>query len=130
MDFVTKLPKTLKSHNTIWVIMDRLTKSAHFLAMRETLPLDKLVRLYINGVVSRHGVSLSIVSDRDSRFTSHFWSVFQRELGTKTGPICNKLERTISSSACALDNTHLLNELERTVVVGAGTTKELIAEEI
>ncbi|KAI3669035.1 hypothetical protein L6452_40254 [Arctium lappa] len=83
MDFVTKLPKTLKSHDTIWVIVDRLTKSAHFLAMRETLPLDKLVRLYINEVVSRHGVPLSIVSDRDSRFTSHFWCAFQRELGTK-----------------------------------------------
>ncbi|KAI3773113.1 hypothetical protein L6452_04312 [Arctium lappa] len=83
MDFVTKLPKTLKGHDTIWVIVDRLTKSAHFLAMRETLPMDKLAKLYIDEVISRHGVPLSIVSDRDSRFTSHFWDGLQKELGTR-----------------------------------------------
>ncbi|KAI3697623.1 hypothetical protein L6452_30718 [Arctium lappa] len=83
MDFVTKLPKTLKGHNTIWVEVDRLTKNVHFLVMRETLPLDKLARLYVNEVVSRYGVPLLILSDRDSRFTSHFWNAFQRELGTK-----------------------------------------------
>ncbi|KAI3745760.1 hypothetical protein L6452_08167 [Arctium lappa] len=83
MDFVTKLPKTLKGHDTIWVVVDRLTKSAHFLAMRETLPMGKLAKLYIDEVVSRHGVPLSIVSDRDSRFTSKFWDGLQRELGTK-----------------------------------------------
>ncbi|KAI3757279.1 hypothetical protein L6452_04813 [Arctium lappa] len=83
MDFVTKLPKTLKGHDAIWVIVDRLTKSAHFLAMRETLPMDKLAKLYIDEVISRHGVPLSIVSDRDSRFTSHFWDGLQKELGTR-----------------------------------------------
>ncbi|KAI3696894.1 hypothetical protein L6452_29499 [Arctium lappa] len=83
MDFVTKLPKTLRGHDTIWVIVDRLTKSAHFLPMRETLPMDKLAKLYIDEVVSRHGIPLSIVSDRDSRFTSNFWDGFQKELGTR-----------------------------------------------
>ncbi|KAI3702182.1 hypothetical protein L6452_27908 [Arctium lappa] len=83
MDFVTKLPKTLRGHDTIWVIVDRLTKSAYFLAMRETLPMDKLAKLYINEVVSRHGIPLSIMSDRDSRFTSNFWDGFQKELGTR-----------------------------------------------
>ncbi|KAI3748512.1 hypothetical protein L6452_11629 [Arctium lappa] len=83
MDFVTKLPKTLKGHDAIWVIVDRLTKSAHFLAMRETLPMDKLAKLYIDEVISWHGVPLSIVSDRDSRFTSHFWDGLQKELGTR-----------------------------------------------
>ncbi|KAI3678392.1 hypothetical protein L6452_37682 [Arctium lappa] len=83
MDFVTKLPKTLRGHDTIWVIVDRLTKSAHFLAMRETLPMDKLAKLYIDEVVSRHGIPLSIVSDHDSRFTSNFWDGFQKELGTR-----------------------------------------------
>ncbi|KAI3771734.1 hypothetical protein L6452_02901 [Arctium lappa] len=83
MDFMTKIPRTLKGHNTIWVVVDRLTKNTHFLAMRETLPLDKLARLYINEVVSRHGVPLSIVLDRDSHFISHFRGAFQRELGTK-----------------------------------------------
>ncbi|KAI3681174.1 hypothetical protein L6452_35959 [Arctium lappa] len=83
MDCVTKLPKTLRGHDTIWVIVDRLTKSAHFLAMRETLPMDMLAKLYIDEVVSRHGVPLSIVSDRDSRFTSNFWDGLQKELGTR-----------------------------------------------
>ncbi|KAJ9566000.1 hypothetical protein OSB04_001966 [Centaurea solstitialis] len=83
MDFVTKLPRTLRGHDTIWVIIDRLTKSAHFLEMRETLPMDKLSKLYINEVVRRHGVPLSIVSDRDSRFTSQFWHGLQEGLGTK-----------------------------------------------
>ncbi|KAI3746254.1 hypothetical protein L6452_08679 [Arctium lappa] len=83
MDFVTKLPKTLRGHDTIWVIVDRLTKSAHFLTMRETLPMEKLAKLYIDEVVSRHGVPQSIVSDRDSRFTSNFWASLQKELGTR-----------------------------------------------
>ncbi|KAI3759605.1 hypothetical protein L6452_07536 [Arctium lappa] len=79
----SQLPKTLRGHDTIWVIVDRLTKSAHFLAMHETLPMDKLAKLYIDEVVSRHGIPLSIVSDRDSRFTSNFWDGFQKELGTR-----------------------------------------------
>jgi len=83
MDFMTKLPKTLKGHDTIWVVVDRLTKSAHFLAMRETLPMDKLAKLYVDEIISRHGVPLSIVSDRDSRFTSNFWNGLQTELGTR-----------------------------------------------
>ena len=83
MDFVTKFPKTLKGHDTIWVVVDRLTKSAHFLAMRETLPMDKLAKLYVDEIISRHGVPLSIVSDRDSCFTSNFWNGLQKELGTR-----------------------------------------------
>ncbi|KAJ9567118.1 hypothetical protein OSB04_003084 [Centaurea solstitialis] len=83
MDFVTKLPRTLRGHDTIWVIVDRLTKSAHFLEMRETLPMDKLAKLYIDEVVRRHGIPLSIVSDRDIRFTSRFWDILQEGLGTK-----------------------------------------------
>ncbi|KAJ9566252.1 hypothetical protein OSB04_002218 [Centaurea solstitialis] len=83
MDFVTKLPRTLRGHDTIWVIVDRLTKSAHFLEMRETLPMDQLAKLYIKEIVRRHGVPLSIVSDRDSRFTSQFWHGLQEGLGTK-----------------------------------------------
>ncbi|KAJ9565224.1 hypothetical protein OSB04_001190 [Centaurea solstitialis] len=83
MDFVTKLPRTLRGHDTIWVIVDRLTKSAHFLEMRETLLMDKLAKLYIKEIVRRHGVPLSIVSDRDSRFTSQFWHGLQEGLGTK-----------------------------------------------
>ena len=83
MDFVTKLPKTLKGHDAIWVIVDRLTKSAHFLPIRETYPLEKLVQLYVNEIVARHRVPLSIISDIDTRFTSRFWTSFQQEMGTR-----------------------------------------------
>ncbi|GJY05711.1 putative reverse transcriptase domain-containing protein [Tanacetum coccineum] len=73
MDFVTKLPRTSNGHDTIWVIMDQLTKSAHFLPMREDYKMDRLARLYLNKIVSRHGVPISIIYDRDSRFPSRFW---------------------------------------------------------
>nr|GEY89036.1 putative reverse transcriptase domain-containing protein [Tanacetum cinerariifolium] len=71
--FVTKLPRTSSGYDTIWVIVDRLTKSAYFLPMREDYKIDRLARLYLNEIVVRHGVPISIISDRDSRFTSSFW---------------------------------------------------------
>ncbi|GKB93001.1 putative reverse transcriptase domain-containing protein [Tanacetum coccineum] len=67
-----KFPKTAKDQDTIWVIVDRLTKSAHFLPMREDDTLEKLTRQYLKEVVSKHGVPVSIISNRDGRFTSHF----------------------------------------------------------
>ncbi|GJX27268.1 putative reverse transcriptase domain-containing protein [Tanacetum coccineum] len=83
MDFVTKLPKTETGQDTIWVIVDRLTKSAHFLPMREDDTLEKLTRQYLKEVVSRHGVPVLIISDRDGRFTSHFWKSLNKALGTR-----------------------------------------------
>ncbi|GJR83710.1 reverse transcriptase domain-containing protein [Tanacetum coccineum] len=83
MDFVTKLPKTTSGQDTIWVIVDRLTKSAHFLPMKETDSMEKLTRQYLKEVVSRHGVPVSIISDRDSKFTSHFWKSLNEALGTQ-----------------------------------------------
>ncbi|GJR42541.1 putative reverse transcriptase domain-containing protein [Tanacetum coccineum] len=83
MDFVTKLPRTQSGNDTIWVIVDRLTKSAHFLPMRETDPMDKLARLYLKEVVTRHGIPVSIICDRDPRFTSNFWRSFQKAMGTR-----------------------------------------------
>ncbi|GKC46995.1 putative reverse transcriptase domain-containing protein, partial [Tanacetum coccineum] len=83
IDFVTKLPRTSSGHDTIWVIVDRLTKSAHFLPIREDYKMDRLARLYLNEIVSRHGVLISIISDRDSRFTSRFWQSMQEALGTR-----------------------------------------------
>ncbi|GJX50821.1 putative reverse transcriptase domain-containing protein [Tanacetum coccineum] len=82
MDFITKLPKSSHGFDTIWVIVDRLTKSAHFLPIRENDPLDKLARLYLNRIVARHGIPVSIICDRDGRFTSNFWRSFQKALGT------------------------------------------------
>ncbi|KAJ9547942.1 hypothetical protein OSB04_020485 [Centaurea solstitialis] len=82
MNFVTKLPKTKKGHDWIWVIVDRLTKSAQFLPIRESFSIDRLTQLYVNEIVMRHGVPISIISDRDSRFTSRFWQSLQEALGT------------------------------------------------
>ncbi|GJS09898.1 putative reverse transcriptase domain-containing protein, partial [Tanacetum coccineum] len=83
MDLVTKLPKSSSGHDTIWVVVDRLTKSAHFLPIREDYKTEKLARIYINEIVARHGVPVSIISDRDGRFASHLWQALQEALGTK-----------------------------------------------
>ncbi|KAI3494494.1 hypothetical protein L1887_40742 [Cichorium endivia] len=82
-DFVTKLPRTSKGHDTIWVIVDRLTKSTHFLPIREDYKTERLAQIYIDRIVALHGVPLSIISDRDSRFTSRFWQILQKALGTQ-----------------------------------------------
>ncbi|GKF22861.1 putative reverse transcriptase domain-containing protein [Tanacetum coccineum] len=83
MDFVTKLPRTQSGNDTIWVIVDRLTKSAHFLPIRETGPIDKLARLYLKELVTRHGRPVMIICDHDPRFTSNFWRSFQKAMGTR-----------------------------------------------
>ncbi|GJW27144.1 putative reverse transcriptase domain-containing protein, partial [Tanacetum coccineum] len=83
MDFVSKLPKTSIGHDTIWVIVDRLTKSAHFIPTRATDSMETLTRLYIKEIVSQHGVPISIILDRDSHFTSRFWESVQNALGTQ-----------------------------------------------
>ena len=78
MDFVTHLPRTQQKHDAVWVIVDRLMKSAHFLAVRMTFALERFCWLYIREIVWLHGVPLSIVSDRDPRFTTHFWKSSKR----------------------------------------------------
>ncbi|KAD5960467.1 hypothetical protein E3N88_11939 [Mikania micrantha] len=83
MDFITKLPRTPRGYDSIWVIVDRLTKSAHFLPIREDYKMEKLSTLYINEIIARHGTPTSIISDRDSRFTSRFWQSLQKALGTR-----------------------------------------------
>ena len=83
MDFVSGLPKTTAGHDSVWVIVDRLTKSAHFLPIKTTHTVDKLAELYIKEIVRLHGIPNSIVSDRDTRFTSKFWKSLQENLGTR-----------------------------------------------
>ena len=83
MDFVSGLPRTKKGKEAIWVIVDRLTKSAHFIPICMKYKMEKLAELYIKEVVRLHGVPMSIVSDRDPRFTSRFWVSLQEALGTK-----------------------------------------------
>nr|GEY24790.1 putative reverse transcriptase domain-containing protein [Tanacetum cinerariifolium] len=83
MDFITKLPKTTNGYDTIWMIVDRLTKSAHFLPIRENDPIEKLMKLYMKEVVIRHGVPVSIISDHDGRFTSLLWQALHKAVGTR-----------------------------------------------
>ena len=83
MDFMTGLPWTQRQHDAIWVIVDRLTKSAHFLPINVEDSLEKLAQLYVDEIVRLHGVPVSIVSDRDPRFTSRFWPSLQTALGTR-----------------------------------------------
>ncbi|GKA13221.1 reverse transcriptase domain-containing protein [Tanacetum coccineum] len=124
MDFIVKLPRTRSGHDAIWVIVDRLTKSAYFLAVREDFKIEKLARLYINEIVARHGVPVSIISDHDSHFTSRLWQSLQKALGTRLDlstayhpEIDGQSERTIQTledmlRACVIDfggnwDTHL-----------------------
>ena len=83
MDFVFKLPPTVWRHDDIWVVVDRLTKSLHFLPIREKFSPHKLAELFMNHIVSLHRVPVSIISDRDPRFTSRFWKRLMKELGVK-----------------------------------------------
>src|SRR5688572_5135990 len=83
MDFVVGLPKTRKNFDSIWVIVDRMTKSAHFLPVKTTYNTEDYAKVYIRELVRLHGVPRCILSDRGPHFTSHFWKSFQRGLGTK-----------------------------------------------
>ncbi|KAL8097339.1 hypothetical protein AgCh_030469 [Apium graveolens] len=115
MDFIVGLPRTKANHDAIWVIVDRLTKSAHFLPINERFSLEKLVHMYLKEIVVHHGVPVSIVSDRDPRFNSRFWKSFQEYLGTRLNMITayhpqtdGQSERTIHTiedmlRVCAID---------------------------
>ena len=83
MDFVTHFPWAPRRHDAVWVIVNRLTKSAHFLAVRMTFTLEEFYQLYIREIVQLHGVPMSIVPNRDPRFTTHFWKSFQKAMGTQ-----------------------------------------------
>ncbi|GJX00439.1 putative reverse transcriptase domain-containing protein [Tanacetum coccineum] len=125
MELVTKLPRSSSGYNAIWVIVDRLTKSVHFLPIREDYKTEKLARIYINEIVARHGVPVSIISNHDGRFASHLWQALQEALGTKLHMSTayhpetdGQSERTIRTlkdmlRACVMDfggswDTHLL----------------------
>ena len=83
MDFVTDFPRSPRGRDAVWVIVDRLTKSAHFLPFRVGQSTEVLAEMYMEQIVRLHGMPVSIVSDRDSRFTSHFWRSMQESLGTR-----------------------------------------------
>ena len=83
MDFITGLPKSNRGHDAIWVVVDRLTKVAHFIPVRTTHRSDQLADIYMSRIVSLHGIPKAIVSDRGTQFTSRFWKKLHEELGTK-----------------------------------------------
>ena len=125
MDFVTGLPLTRRHHVSIWVVVDRLTKSTYFLPVHTSYTAEDYARLYIRELVRLHGVPLAIISDRGTQFTSQFWRAFQKGLGTQVHlssafhpQTDGQVERTIQTledmlRACAFDfkgswNDHLL----------------------
>ncbi|GKC88007.1 reverse transcriptase domain-containing protein, partial [Tanacetum coccineum] len=115
MDFVMGLPRTPSGYDSIWVIVDRLTKYAHFLSMKKTDSMEKLTQFYLKEIVCRHRVPVSIISDRDSRFASGFWRSLQKALGTDVNmrttyhpEMDGQSERTIQTMedmlrACVID---------------------------
>ena len=115
LDFINGLPHTRRHHDSIWVIVDSMTKSSHFLAVKTTESVEDYAKLYINKIVRLYGVPLSIISDRGPKFTSHFWKSFQKGLGTQINlsttfhpQTDGQAERTIQSledmlRACLID---------------------------
>jgi hypothetical protein len=83
MDFITGLPRTRSGYDSIWVVVDRLTQVAHFIPVKTTYTSAKLAKIYMNRIVCLHGVPKSIVSDRGTQFTSHFWRQLHESLGTR-----------------------------------------------
>ncbi|KAL0534504.1 hypothetical protein IC582_028795 [Cucumis melo] len=115
MDFITGLPKTLRGFTVIWVVVDRLTKSTHFIPGKSTYTASKWAQLYMSEIVRLHGVPVSVVSDRDARFTSKFWKGIQAAMGTgldfsttfhpKTDGQTERLNQVLENMlrACALE---------------------------
>ena len=83
MDFVVRLPRTLRKFDAIWVIVDRLTKSAHFILVCTTYSSERLAEIYIREIVRLHGIPVSIISNRGTQCISRFWRAVQHELGTR-----------------------------------------------
>ena len=83
IDFILELPRSLKGYKVIWFIVDKLTKSAHFISEKATCTASKWAQLYMTEIVRLHGVLVSIVSDRDAYFTSKFWKGLQAAMGTR-----------------------------------------------
>ncbi|GJS05207.1 reverse transcriptase domain-containing protein [Tanacetum coccineum] len=117
MDFITKLPKTKSGHDTIWVIVDRLTKSAYFLAMREDYSTERLAKLYIDEIVARYGIPVLIISDQDGRFTSLCWQTVQRDLGIRLDMSTSYHPRTDGQSECTIQT---LEDMLRAYVIDFG----------
>ncbi|GJW90720.1 putative reverse transcriptase domain-containing protein [Tanacetum coccineum] len=117
MYFITKLPRSKNGHDMIWVIVDRLTKSAHSLAIREDYSMKRLAKIYIDEIVARHGVLVSIVSDRDGRFTLRCWKTIQKALGTRLDMSTAYHPQTDGQSECTIQT---LEDMLRACVIDFG----------
>ena len=93
MDFVSSFPLTRQKHDSVWVIIDKLTKSVHFIPVRMDYSMDRLVELYVKEILRLHGVPFSIMSDRDPCFTSRFWKELQSALGTRLNSVQHSILR-------------------------------------
>ena len=115
MDFVVGLPQTQRSYDSLWVVVDMLTKSTRFITIKSTYSTDDYSRILIDEIVCRHGIPLSIISNQGAQFTSRFWRSFQKGLGTKVklsttfhAQTDGQVERTIQTlkdmlRACIID---------------------------
>jgi hypothetical protein len=83
MDFIVGLPRAQKGYDSIWVIVDRLTRVTHFIPVKTTYTGPQLAKLYISRIVCLHGVPKKIVSDRGTQFTSKFWEWLHESMDTK-----------------------------------------------
>nr|GEU93924.1 putative reverse transcriptase domain-containing protein [Tanacetum cinerariifolium] len=124
MDFITRLPRTSSGYDSIWVIVDRLTKFAHFIPVNENFKMERLTRLYLKKIVCRHGVPVSIISDRDPRFASNFWRSLQKSLGTNLDMSTAYHLQTDGQSKRTIQN---LEDMLRACVIdfGSGWDKHL-----
>ncbi|GJV82926.1 putative reverse transcriptase domain-containing protein [Tanacetum coccineum] len=119
MDFVSGLPRTPSGYDTIWVIVDRLTKSAHFLSTKKTDSMEKLTRQYLKEIVCRHGVPVLIISDQDSHFTSNLWRSLQEALGTNLDLSTAYYPQTNGQSERTIQT---LEDMLRTCVIDFGSS--------
>ena len=114
MDFIVGLPPTSQRHDSIWVIVDRLTKSAHFLPVHTTYTAKKYAELYLNHIVSLHGVPRTIISDRGVQFVARFWEQLHASLGTKL--ICSSTYHPQTDSQTERVN-QILEDMLRACVI-------------
>ena len=121
MDFVSGFPTTRNRKDSVWVVVDRLTKSAHFIPIKKTDGVEPLVQIYMDEIVRLHGMPASIVSDRDPRFTSYFWKAFQTALGTRVNMSITYHPQTDGQSERTIQT---LEDMLRTCVLDWGNSWE------
>lgn len=116
INFLFKLPRTPNGCNRIWIIVDGFTKTTSFIPIKQSLPLDKLAKLYVDKIVSQYGTLVSTVWDQDPQFTSKFWPKLQDTLDTKLH-FSTTFQPRISVIRKALQNARLLRRSWRKKII-------------